>query len=235
MRCDLKLRAREAELSVSSQLAMAREHIRLVKRDYPKTPRKVITDLNPTQQLFLEYLLHGCSKPDLCQQIDVQQYVPLTIEQAADLTRLRRRYARWLFGQTAFKREYNKGLDSIRNGAKVAAVRTQIELLHDKGDGSAAAGTLRLKASQALLGDESKGVTVNANITNQTLNLTAGVVVRLPSEAAVTPLELQANDGEQIDETALINSDEHEGLTLDPQAEEHMTRNWPSTIVGRND
>ena len=124
-------------------------------------------------------------------------------------------------------------LVTLPSSANTTVASTTLEAA--QGDGSAAAGTLRLKASQALLGDESKGVTVNANITTQTLNLTAGVVVRLPSEAAVTPLELQANDGEQIDETALINSDEHEGLTLDPQAEEHMTRNWPSTIVGRND
>ena len=221
-------------MSGSSQLATAREPDRLVKRGYPKTPRKVIQDLNPTQKLFLEYLLIGCSKTDLCAQINVQPYVPLTIEQAADLTRLRRRYARWLFGQTAFKREYNRGIDNIRGGARVAAVRTQIELMNDRGDGSAAAGTLRLKASQALLGDESKasGSTVNIAV-NTAIQLQPGIVIRLPASAAQSPLELQASDAEQIDQTALPNSlEQDDGVTLDPTVTEQMARNWPQTFGG---
>ena len=217
-------------MSEANALA-AQEPTRLMRRGYqPKTARKPVNELTPEQQLFLEYQLVGCSKRDLCEQIGVEPHTPLSVEQAADLVRIRRRFARWLVQQPAYRREWAKGVQSIRDGQALAAVRTQIELMHDRGDGSAAAGTLRLKASQALL-DTGEGKSgVNVSITNTTLNLTAGVVVRLPADAPIAPLERLADSDGNIIEAHAIEGPE--GLSLDPTAEDAMRRNWPRTETG---
>jgi len=223
-------------LSSSNSLA-THEPSRLEKRGYqPRTPRKAINELNGVQKLFLEYVVHGCSKPDLCDQINVEPHTPLTIEQAADLTRLRRRFARWLFEQPAFRREYGKAVQSIKTGAHVEAVRKQIEIMRHVGEGSAADKAIALKATQALLdsGEGKGGTSVNIQL-NNSVTLNAGVVIRLPSDAATTPLELQANNGKQLTQPVLPHSAEQDDvITLDPNAAEAMTRNWPS-IGGGNE
>ncbi len=211
------------------------------RRGYlPKTARKPITELNAEQRLFLEYQLIGCSKPDLCAQIGVRLHEPLSVEQAADLVRIRRRFARWLTTQPAYRREWAKGVQSIRDGQAVAAVRTQIQIMNNPGDDSAAFAKVRLQAASALLGDEGKAGNTNVNVTlNQnTVNLTAGIVVRLPASAAPPPLENMADDalGEVIDAepfrpiAALI--DEQQRPTFDDRALEEMVRRHPHTRDG---
>ncbi len=224
-------------MSEASSLPAPKEPTRLERRGYqPKTARKPIVELNAEQRLFLEYTLHGCSKPDLCEQVGVKPCEPMSIEQAADLCRIRRRFARWLFEQTAFKRAYASGLEAIRNGYRVKALQTQGEIMQDAGDGSAAFAAVRLKAATALLGDESKGnASVNIAV-NTAINLQPGVVVRLPADAPAPPLETQAKErGDIIDITPIRQRDAPEGFSIDPAAEAAMARSWPNTVGGDAD
>jgi hypothetical protein len=220
-------------LSATSSLPVPKEPTRLERRGYqPKTARKPIVELTPEQRLFLEYQLVGCAKPDLCAQIGVRLHEPLSVEQAADLVRIRRRFARWLTQQPAYRREWSKGVQAIRDGQAVAAVRTQIELMNDPGDGSAAAGTLRLKASQSLLGDSEGRSSASVNIAvNTAINLQPGLVIRIKDDLPETPLEAQARErGDIIDATPIEQHDAPEGYAMDPQAEADMARRWPVTI-----
>jgi hypothetical protein len=115
---------------------------------------------------------------------------------------------------------------------------TQAEIMCDKGDGSAAFAATRLKASQALLGDDGNGSgsTVNVSV-NTAIQLQPGVVIRLPASAAQSPLELQSKkDGEPLNLTVFDQEDgEIDGVTLDPKATEQMARNWPKIISGDNE
>lgn len=221
--------AREAELSDANALPAPKETTRLEKRGYaPKTARKPIVELTATQRLFLQYVLYGCDKRDLCEQVGVRPFEPMSVEQAADLCRIRRRFARWLFEQTAFKRAYAAGLEAIRSGYRVKALQTQGEIMQDAGDGSAAFAAVRLKASQALMGDsEGRGGTqVNVQVNNGP-TLMPGVVIRLPAGVAAPPLERMAADGEIIDVTPVESSVHSDRIELDPETPRSMARNWP--------
>lgn len=128
----------------------------------------------------------------MCKQIHVEPHTPLTIEQAADLTRIRRRYARWLFEQPEFRREYGKAVQALKNAAHVEAVKKQIEIMRHVGDGSAADKAIALKATQALLDDKDNknGSQVNIQLNNH-IQLQPGIVIRLRGDVAETPLEME--------------------------------------------
>ncbi len=186
-------------MSEISQLGI-QEASRLQKRGYPKTPRKSVGELSPNQRLFLEYLVHGCRHSDLCKQIHVEPHTPLTIEQAADLIRIRRRYARWLFEQPEFRREYGKAVQALKNASHIEAVKKQIEIMRHVGDGSAADKAIALKASQALLDDGYNKNSPQMNIQlNNHIQLQPGIVIRLRGDVAETPLERQTIISETTD------------------------------------
>ena len=68
----------------------------------------------------------------------------------------------------------------------------QGEIMETTGENTAADRRVRLQASQAILGDESRGGGNGVNVTvNNGVQLTAGIVVRLPAGAATTPLETE--------------------------------------------
>lgn len=201
----------------------------------PKHPRKPLKELDLRSQLMLEYMLIGCRHKDTCNRIGVELNEPMSQQQASDAVGFRRRNGRFIFGQSVFQKALAKGLEELRSGQRVKAIMTQAEIMHDKGDGSAAFAATRLKASQALLGDDGKasGSTVNVSV-NTAIQLQPGVVIRLPASAAQSPLELQSKkDGEPLHLTAFDQEDrEVDGVTLDPLATEQMARNWPQTVGG---
>jgi hypothetical protein len=71
---------------------------------------------------------------------------------------------------------------------KARALLAQGEILEDKGENTAADRRVRLQASQTILGEESRQSPVSVTVNNN-IPLTAGIVIRLPYEAASTPLE----------------------------------------------
>jgi len=200
----------------------------------PKHQRKPLKELDLRSQLMLEYMLIGCRHKDTCDRIGVEVNEPMSQQQASDAVGLRRRNGRFIFGQAIFQKALAKGLDELRSGHRVKAIVTQAEIMRDKGDGSAAFAATRLKAASALLGDENRnGPSVAVQINNNAINLSPGVVIRLPASAPVAPLELQANEEAHHHEQPSIEHDDV--ITLDPRAAETMHRHWPATTGGGNE
>ena len=73
---------------------------------------------------------------------------------------------------------------------KTKALMVQGEIMETTGENTAADRRVRLQATQAILGDESRGGGNGVNVTvNSGVQLTAGIVVRLPNSVTRTPLE----------------------------------------------
>lgn len=184
-----------------SQLLVSNEN-RLNALGYKQaSKRKPLEALDARGKLLVEYLIYGCphdwirqytrkaptgEEPD--RHVPIEPGWPLTLEEAADAVRIKRRNARWVSRQPVFQRELAEQLQSLRNGMKARAVLAQGEILDDRGDGAAADRKVRLQAAQAILGEDPRDRSVNVTVNNG-VQLTAGIVVRLPSHAASTPLE----------------------------------------------
>lgn len=168
-------------------------------------PRKNLTALDARGLLLVEYMTCGCphdwirqytrkaptgEEPD--RHVPIEPGWPLTLEEAADALRIKRRNARWISRQPVFQRELAEQLQALRNGMKARALIAQGEILEDKGENTAADRRVRLQASQTILGEESRQSPVSVTVNNN-VPLTAGIVIRLPHEVAPTPLEASAS------------------------------------------
>ena len=180
----------------------------------PKATLGPLTELHPKHRLLIQYMVHGVDKPHLVDYLyratpteddpdgrrPLKAHEPLRLEEAADVLFMRHRHARHLFKQPVFQKEIAAQLETLRDGAKARAMHRIIALV-EEGDGSAAFAKVNLAAATAILGEtvskpDRPAVTVNVG-----LNMSAGVVVRLPQGIAPPPLELQAinqdDDNEQ--------------------------------------
>jgi hypothetical protein len=195
-------------------------------------PRKPIKELDDRGLKMVEAMTFGVDEAEAA-ELGVAPYTPLPIEKAADASGLKRRNARWLYTQPVFLSAYSKALANVRSSHKARAVATMAAIMDEPGENTAADRTVRLKAAQALIGDSESKAGTNINITNQTLNLTAGVVVRLPSDVPVTPLEQQPKErGDIIDAIPIEQHEQSEGFSIDPDAHDEMARRWPNTQSG---
>jgi hypothetical protein len=124
---------------------------------------------------------------------------PLTLIEAADLLRIRRRNARELATFPIFQRAYATELQRLRDGEKARSLHVMVEVRDEKGAGKAADQTVRLKAARAILGEGegNRGTTVNVN-TNVGVSVKAGLVLRLPADAPTIPLEHEDSDTSQL-------------------------------------
>ena len=169
------------------------------------SPRKPLQALDARGKLLVEYQIFGCPHEfvrqytraapvgeDPARRVPLQPGWPLTLEEAADVLRIKRRNARWISRQPVFQREFAEQLQSLRSGMKAKALLAQGEILDDRGDGSAADRKVRLQASQAILGDESRSQGVSVTVNNG-IPLTAGIVIRIPEGVASPPLERLSN------------------------------------------
>jgi hypothetical protein len=120
---------------------------------------------------------------------------PLKLEEAARLLGIRLCHARFIMTQPAVVKELNDQLEAIRSGAKAATMREVVRIAGERGDDSPASRTVQLKAAQMVLGpdlagaDKGGGVTVNVGV-----SLSPGIGIRLPSDVAAPPLELESSD-----------------------------------------
>lgn len=202
------------------------------------SPRKPIRQLDSRGERLCELMAFGTDDPEEAAHWGVPAHEPLSLKQAAPIAGLRMRNARFLFSETVFMREYSKALASAKNGHRARAIQRIANIMDDEGDRTAADRKVQLQAATVLLGDnENKAGSTNVNLTlNQnTVNLTAGVVIRLPSDAPQSPLEAQPSE----DDASLIDArpiegpkEAPEGLSIDPEAEAAMARNWPNTAGG---
>lgn len=165
-------------------------------------PRKPLVALDARGKLLIEYLVEGCrhawisqytraapTPDDPDRRVPIEPGQPLTLNEAADALRMRRRNVRWIASQPLFQRELAKALQQFRDGHKAEALRKVVDVMRDDGDGSAATKKVQLSAASMLLGDQvgppaREPVTVNVGV-----QLSPGVVIRLPPGVARTPLE----------------------------------------------
>jgi hypothetical protein len=191
------------------QQVQVRATDRLASRGYqPPGPAPLPKGLTGRQQLLIEYQVFGCphawvsrlTRPvpeaDAAGKIvtvnkPVQPGEPLTLIEAADLLRIRRRYARRLSSTPLYQRTYSIEVQRLRDGEKAASIHAMIDIRNDHGAGKAADKTVRLKAAQALIGegDGNRGPSVQVNL--GVVVERAGLVLRLPPDAPKTPLELE--------------------------------------------
>jgi hypothetical protein len=177
----------------------------------PKAEMGPLRELTPKHKLLIQYVVHGVDKQHLLDGVErlspteddptrtrpLKVGEPLKLEEAALVLGMRRKHARHLFSQQVFIKAYNAELESLRNGAKVDAIRKTIEIMNEPGDGSAAWAKVNLTAAGQILGEqgEAKG---GVNVTvNTAIQLQPGIVIRLPASAEKPPLEIE---GEVIDE-----------------------------------
>jgi len=177
----------------------------------PKAEMGPLKELAPKHRLLIEYVVNGVPEnkrslldyhyratpteddPECKRELKPNE--PLRLEEAARVLGIRLRHARHLFSQAVFQKAYQAELDSLRNGSKVKALRKVIEIVGDDGDGSAAFRKVQLSAAGMILGTDEQNSKPQVNV-NVGVNLTAGVVVRLPADAPSSPLEV---NGEVIE------------------------------------
>jgi hypothetical protein len=129
-------------------------------------------ELGPVATLLCEYMVHGTSHPR-AERLGLPPNEPLSLEQAAAVLDIRRRTARQIFATMPFRRLYAASIADVRSGAHARMVHRMIAIANDPGEGTAADRSIQLKAVQAVLGEEAKGVSVNVQVNNQTNNTTA--------------------------------------------------------------
>lgn len=148
-------------------------------------------ELTPRDRLLVEYLTVGTAHPR-ARRLGFKLNEPLSLEQAAAVLDMRRRNCRQVFRLPAFQALLASAIADLRTGAKARAVKTQIEILEDRGENTAADRSVRLKAAGAILDDgEGKGgPSVNVQVNNVAFK--AGWIIRLPAEQRVEPATIDA-------------------------------------------
>ena len=170
-----------------------------------------LTRLKPTHKLLAQYLVHGVEHASLAKTIrraapteeepdrtrPIRANEPLTVEEACQLLGMRRRHARSLLGHKLMREEMNREIEALRSGAKADAMREVIRIAGERGDDSPASRTVQLKAAQMVLGPEASGADGKAGVTvNVGVQLSPGIVIRLPADVSSPPLELEGIEDE---------------------------------------
>lgn len=203
----------------SSQTAKEIEHEpnnRLVALGHKSLSKRApMIELDAKGRLLIEYLTIGCRHPHISQytrksptEMDpdrrrpLEPGEPLTLEEACDALRIRRRYGRWIASQKVFQHELAKALQQMRDGHRAEALNTVVSVMRNPGEGKAADKKVQIQAAGMILGDAvgpapAKPVQVNVGV-----NLQPGIVIRLPAHLPKTALE----GGEQPQNTIETHS-----------------------------
>lgn len=170
------------------------------------TRKKPLLELNAKGKLLVEFMVEGCrhdwitrySRPaptgeDPDRRVPIEPGQPLSLIEAADALRIRRRNARWIASQFVFQRELAKALQAFREGHKAEALRTVVGVMREKGEGTAADRKVSLQAASMILGEAVGPAPTKPSVNvNVGVQLAPGVVIRLPAGLPQTPLERQA-------------------------------------------
>mgnify|MGYP001003024744 CR=1 FL=1 len=181
--------------------------------------KKPLTALDAKAQLLISYMVHGCPHHFVSQitraaptEFDPENRRPLEpgepmkLEEAADLLRIRRRHARFILSQPVAQKELALQLQALRSGMRARALMTVGEIMVERGENTAADRKVRLQAAQTIIGDEARGPSVNVNV-GVGVNLSPGIVIRLPANIPTTPLE-NGIEPKSIIETNPLTRDE---------------------------
>ena len=183
---------------------------KLGRHPLKRKPEAGPPELTARHRLLIEYQIYGCPHRSACQRItrpkavldDAGQPViadvpvepgePLSLEEAADLLGIRRRNARELTRTVIFQRAYAAELQAFREGEKIRSMHRVVAIRDDAGAGKAADKKVQLAAAGMILGEDA-GPRAPSVVVNVGTQITAGIVVRLPASAQMTPLERTIN------------------------------------------
>jgi hypothetical protein len=188
-----------------------------------RAPEK-LSKLQPRHQLIIQYMMHGVSSPVRCRQLRIGVDQPLSLVEAADAARVRRREARRIALDPLFRQALDRELKAFRESKHAEAIRTISAIMSDPGDGSAASKTVQLKASTTLLGENASGgggTKVEINLGGDGQRLTAGIIVRLPATAKRCPGEPEP---ETLELSAVTEPAHHNEFAPAPDGLERLKR-----------
>ena len=149
--------------------------------------------LTARHKLLISYQIDGCPHQSICDRVWVDRPVvteegtavlrrhpkahePLSLIEAADMLRIKRRNARELSTYPIYKHAYEQELQRYRDGERAANLRTLVEVRDDPGLGKAADRKVRLQAAALLNGEVGHGTNVTVNVGGP--QLVAGVVIQ---------------------------------------------------------
>jgi hypothetical protein len=201
-----------AVATTGSDGAQPRQRLRLADRP----PLVKESDLTAKHRLLVEYMVYGLDKPLLSGRIKREYPIvntdgmkvgaemkpipigePLTLEEAAELVGMKRRTARILSAQPAWQRLLQRETMNFRHGVKARAWRNIDRIANERIDGTAADRKVALAANETLTGEpRTGGTTVNVQ-TNVGVSVKAGLVLRLPADAPVIPLEREGEHDQE--------------------------------------
>ena len=148
-------------------------------------------ELTARHRLLISYMVDGCPHQSACDRVWIERPVvtqdgsaivtrhprphePLSLIEAADACRIKRRNARQLAGFPIFKAELERQLRLFRDGERAANLHRMVAVRDDPGVGKAADRKVQLQAAALLNGDIGGAPTVNVNVGAQ---ITAGIVI----------------------------------------------------------
>lgn len=196
---------------------------------------KVLAELTAKHRLLIQYQIWGVEH-DFVSKIGKEPFEPLTLTEAAKILEIRLKNARQLQAEPVYQKEHARQMKAWRDGRKCDAWRKVDEILRDDGDGSAAVRKVQLSAASMLIGEQAEArAGTNISITNQTLSLQPGIVVRLPAGTASPPMESMFDESGVIEATpAEIPSipaapAENPKIEMDPADLQRIAARWPHT------
>ncbi len=151
--------------------------------------------LTPRHRLLISYMVDGCPHESACSRAWITRPVmteegtgavtrhprphePLSLIEAADILRIKRRNARQLAAFPIFKAELERQLQIFREGEKAMSLHTLVTVRDDPGLGKAADRKVRMQAAMVLADmNHGGGTTVNVNVGGP--QMVAGIVIDL--------------------------------------------------------
>jgi hypothetical protein len=136
------------------------------------SPTKPLSGLTRTEAQIAYLCVYGLPKP-------------MTVEEAAKSVGYRVKRARNHLADLPQFNAYRRALLKERRDSEQARnLATAIDIRDDPGEGRAADRMVQLKAIQVIEGPTEKAPAVTVNVSQQTNNLVAGYVIRLPASRA---------------------------------------------------
>lgn len=189
-----------------------RNRLEVLGHQRPASKKKPIVELNAAARLLIEYQVTGCphayvsqitraspTEEDPDNRRPLNQGEPMRLEEAADLLRIRRRRAREIMAAPIAQKELAIQLQALRDGHKAEALNTVVSVMRDRGEGKAADKKVQVQAASMILGDAVGAPPAKPNVqVNVGVNLSPGVVIRIPASLPQTPLERQAIEAQAL-------------------------------------
>jgi hypothetical protein len=164
---------------------------RLARLDPAGTRRapERLKELTSKHHLLIEYMVDGCAHAAIAQQVGRKPFDPMTLIEAADVLRIRRRAARRLALDPLFRQAFAEVLRAWRESRAVDALRVVDAIMQDEGEGTAADRKVRLEAARVMASETLAPADKSPPPVNIGVTLQAGIVIRLPPDVAASPLE----------------------------------------------